>query len=123
MLSQNKLRREHTLPTTKEIFEKINDSLSSDPAKAAGINAVYQFNLTGEDEGVYQVVLRPDGAYAVEGQPESSNCTLEMAASDFKDMVEGKLNGTAAFMSGKLKVNGDMGLALRLQTVLQSYTA
>ncbi|MCF8566943.1 SCP2 sterol-binding domain-containing protein [Alicyclobacillus tolerans] len=111
------------MPTTKEIFEKINDSLSSDPAKAAGINAVYQFNLTGEDEGVYQVVLRPDGAYAVEGQPESSNCTLEMAASDFKDMVEGKLNGTAAFMSGKLKVNGDMGLALRLQTVLQSYTA
>jgi len=42
-----------------------------------------------------------------------------MAASDFLDLVDGKLDGTMAFMSGKLKVKGDMGLAMKLQNVLR----
>jgi putative sterol carrier protein len=41
-----------------------------------------------------------------------------MTASDFVDMINGKLNGQMAFMTGKLKVAGDMGLAMKLQTLL-----
>jgi putative sterol carrier protein len=41
-----------------------------------------------------------------------------MAASDFLDMVSGKLNGQMAFMTGKLKVEGDMMLAMQLGNVL-----
>jgi len=40
-----------------------------------------------------------------------------MTASDYLDMVNGKLNGQMAFMTGKLKIAGDMGLALRLQSL------
>lgn len=111
------------MPSTKEIFEKINKVLSADPSRASGLEATYQFNLTGEDGGVYQVILKPDSAAAVEGEQESPNCKLEMDASDFRDMIEGKLNGTAAFMSGKLRLEGDMGLAMTLESVLSAYSA
>ena len=51
------------------------------------------------------------------GTHASPNITLTMKESDYLDMVNGKLNGQMAFMSGKLKIAGDMGLALRLQTL------
>jgi putative sterol carrier protein len=42
-----------------------------------------------------------------------------MADTDFVDLATGKLDGTAAFMSGKLKIKGDMGLAMKLQSILR----
>jgi putative sterol carrier protein len=111
------------MPSTREIFQKINEVLSADPSRTGGLQAVYQFNISGDDAGVYQIILNSDGAKAVEGDPELPNCTLEIDSNDFKDMLEGKLNGTAAFMSGKLRVNGDLGLAMRLESILSAYSA
>jgi putative sterol carrier protein len=45
--------------------------------------------------------------------------TLTMTAQDYVDMTMGKLNGQMAFMSGKLKIAGDMGLAMKLQTLFK----
>ena len=42
---------------------------------------------------------------------------------DFKQMVDGQLNGTEAFMSGKLQIDGDLGLALRLNDIIEAYRA
>ena len=47
-----------------------------------------------------------------------ADCTLKVALSDFVDMVEGRLNGMNAFMSGKLKVDGDMSIAMKLQSII-----
>jgi putative sterol carrier protein len=47
-----------------------------------------------------------------------ADCTLKVAFTDFVDMVEGRLNGMNAFMSGKLKVEGDMSIAMKLQTII-----
>ena len=61
-----------------------------------------------------------DGTGEFGGGPvREPNITITMAASDFLDLVDGKLDGTMAFMSGKLKVKGDMGLAMKLQNVLR----
>lgn len=49
------------------------------------------------------------------GKHPSPNITLTMKESDYLDMINGKLNGQMAFMTGKLKIAGDMGLALKLQ--------
>ena len=46
--------------------------------------------------------------------------TLAMSAQDYVDMILGKLNGQMAFMTGKLKIAGDMGLALKLQSLFKS---
>jgi putative sterol carrier protein len=57
-----------------------------------------------------------DGSCQVcEGAAGSPNITITMAASDYVDMINGKLNPQMAFMGGKLKIKGDMSLALKMQ--------
>ncbi|HSV08477.1 MAG TPA: SCP2 sterol-binding domain-containing protein, partial [Candidatus Binatus sp.] len=53
------------------------------------------------------------------GTAPSANMTLSMSAGDYVDMTMGKLNGQMAFMSGKLKISGDMGLAMKMQSLFK----
>src|SRR5437867_13086125 len=57
------------------------------------------------------------------GKHASPNITITMKESDYLDMVNGKLNGQMAFMTGKLKIAGDMGLALKLKYLFQQRSA
>lgn len=107
--------------TVKEIFEKrIPEGIAKDPAKAKAINAVYQFNITGPGGGNWYVDLSSDPAVVKEGTAASPGCTITVGDNDFIGIVTGKLNGQMAFMSGKLKVAGNMSLAMKLGTVLGS---
>ena len=106
----------------KEIFREIDTALNEDPSRAKGIEAIYQFDLNGDDGAeIYQLVLNSDGGYALEGEQEKPDCTMKMGTDDFEKLARGKLNGTQAFMSGKLKIKGNMGLALKLQNILAAY--
>ncbi|WP_102027077.1 SCP2 sterol-binding domain-containing protein [Salirhabdus sp. Marseille-P4669] len=105
----------------KEIFQEIDSALSTDPSRANGVKAVYQFDISGV--GTYQLVLREENSFAQEGSSEKPDCTLAMSPEDFLKMADGTLNGTQAFMSGRLKIKGNMGLALKLQGLLASYKA
>jgi putative sterol carrier protein len=105
--------------TVKEIFEKrIPEGIAKDPAKAKAVGAVYQFNITGPGGGNWYVDLKSDPPVIKEGTAQSAGCTITIGDSDFIDIVTGKLNGQMAFMSGKLKVAGNMSLAMKLGTVL-----
>src|SRR5262245_40732351 len=57
------------------------------------------------------------------GKHDKPNVTFTMAESDYLDMINGKLNGQMAFMTGKLKIAGDMGLALKLQSLFKPRAA
>jgi len=106
-----------TAEAVKEIFSAMPTNFNADAAK--GMNSVIQFNLTGDGGGNYHVVIK-DGACAVnEGTHASPNMTMTMAAQDYVDMITGKLNGQMAFMSGKLKIAGDMGLAMKMQSLFK----
>jgi putative sterol carrier protein len=107
------------LATIDEVFTEMESRLEGDPSKIQGMNAVYQFDLTGDGGGEKWVKLADGNGEFGSGQAESPNITITMAARDFLDLVDGKLDGTMAFMSGKLKVKGDMGLAMKLQNVLR----
>lgn len=91
---------------------------AADPAKMKGVTATYQFDLSGDNGGVFHVNVDDGSATVVEGEHDSPNITISMAADDFDSMLEGKLNATSAFMAGKLKVKGDMSLAMKLQSLL-----
>jgi putative sterol carrier protein len=106
------------VPTVTEIFNEINSRLA-DPAKVGVTKATYRFDLSGEEGGEYHIVLDDGKGDAGAGAPENPNTTIQMAASDFVDLSTGKLDPTMAFMTGKLKVKGDMGLALKLQSLLR----
>ena len=99
-----------------QIFEGIGNRLKANPEKAKAINAVYQFNITGDQGGTWTVDCA--NAEAKSGAATNPGCTITMGDKDFIDLVQGKLNGQMAFMSGKLKVAGNMALAMKLQQVL-----
>ena len=105
--------------TTKEIFNEMQKRMDANPAKLAGMKAVFQFDISGADPGIYSVAIADGKAAVSEGTSASSNITITMASNDFADMVEGKLDGVTAFMGGKLKVKGDMMLSMQLQSLLK----
>jgi putative sterol carrier protein len=99
----------------QQVFDQMPGRLNKDAAK--GLNAIYQFDLSGDGGGKWAVLINDDQCSVQEGGHASPNITISMAAKDYLDMVAGKLNGQMAFMTGKLRVAGDMGLALKLQSL------
>lgn len=116
---KHKIRGGMTMKAVRELFAEIDQALKDNPSHVAGVEAIYQFNLDNDE--VYQLVLKEETNYATEGKVEDADCTLVMATDDFIKMAAGELNGTQAFMSGRLKIKGNMGLALKLQSILASY--
>ncbi|MCC8431178.1 SCP2 sterol-binding domain-containing protein [Reyranella aquatilis] len=55
----------------------------------------------------------------VTNDDKPADCTIKMDFSDFADLIGGKLDGMTAFMTGKLKIEGDMGVAMKLQSILR----
>lgn len=103
----------------KAILDNLNKKIeAADPAKMKGVSAVYQFDLSGDNGGVFHVAVDDGKPSVVEGAHDSPNITISMSADDFDSMLDGKLNATSAFMAGKLKVKGDMSLAMKLQSLL-----
>jgi len=105
------------MPTTEEVFTEIDSRLKNDPAKIGSLNATYAFDLDGEN---YHITLKDGAGEAGTGAPTDPNITITMKPEDFVDLATGKLDGTMAFMSGKLKIKGDMGLAMKLQGLLRN---
>lgn len=104
--------------TVNDLIQEIKNRIEANPAKVATLKASFQFELSGEGGGTFHAVF-DNGTHNIgEGPTEHPGCTVVMAAPDFLALATGKLNPTAAFMSGKLKIKGDMGQAMRLQTIL-----
>ena len=96
--------------SAREFFEGLESR--ADPSKAAGMTASYLFDIQGA--GQWKVVV-VDGAVTVTEGPGEADCTITASEETFERIVSGKQNPTMAYMSGKLKVKGDMSQALKLQ--------
>jgi putative sterol carrier protein len=103
-------------PTTvKEFFQLLSGRLDSDAAK--DIDAVYQFDLSGPQGGQYFLMIREGASQVAEGTHVDPHVVLSMAGEDCIKIMKGQLNGPAAAMSGRLKISGDIGLAMQLRTL------
>jgi putative sterol carrier protein len=100
------------MPTVKESFEAMPGRFRAD--KAAGTNATIQYDISGEGGGTWNAVIKDGTCTVNQGAATNPNLTLSIAAQDWIDMLAGKQSGQMLFMSGKLKVKGDMGLAMKL---------
>jgi len=90
------------------------DSLASrvDPAKTAGMNNSYLFDIEGA--GRWKVDVQ-DGNVSVTEDAEDADVTISTSEETFEKITSGEQNATSAYMTGKLKVKGDMGAAMKLQ--------
>lgn len=108
--------------TMEEIWNEIDVQLSENKSPIESMNAAYSFDLTGEDGGMYGLKFSSGEAESFRGDPGEVDCALKMSVGDFKKLLSGDLNSTAAFMMGKLKVKGNIGHALKLENVLKLYS-
>lgn len=106
------------MTTTQEVAEIFPAMVTRFiPAKADGVSAIIQFNLSGDNGGLYWLRIADGACEAGQGQAENPKMTLKATADDWYAVSTGKMNAMQAFMSGKLKIEGDMGLAMKMQTM------
>jgi putative sterol carrier protein len=103
--------------SVSEIINKIPSAIK--PEMISGIDAVIQFQIKGEGGGNWFLTLQDGTASVTEGMAQSPRLTLFANAQDFKNIVSGKLNGTQAFMLGKIKLTGDMNLAMKMVNLIK----
>jgi len=101
--------------TCSEFFSGLQEAI--DPEKVQGIDATYQWDINGDGGGKWWVKLSEGSVEIGEGEASDPNITLTVEAQDWVDIVNGKLNGQMAFLTGKLKIQGDMSLAMKLQSI------
>ncbi len=95
-------------------LESLTEQVRSRVGDDSGIGATVKFSFG--DDGVIYV----DGASSpnsVSNDDNEAQCTIVMSIGDFEEMVSGELDATTAFMMGKLKVEGDMSIAMKLSSV------
>jgi putative sterol carrier protein len=84
------------------------------PEKAAGVNAVIQYKLSGAQPGNYIVTIADGTCKVAEGEAENPTMTLSADGEFFSDVLLGKEDGMKGFMTGKIKLAGDLNLAMKL---------
>jgi putative sterol carrier protein len=105
--------------TPKQYFEeKVAANLAAKKDIIADINAIYEFQITGDNGGTWSVDVKSDPPQVTSGSTGNADCTVTIKDENFISMISGSLNPQMAFMTGKLKVTGNMGLALKLQNIL-----
>jgi putative sterol carrier protein len=98
--------------TVSELMSRMPRAFMAE--KAGDLDAVIQYHLTGEEGGDWIITIQDGQCGVAEGVAENPNMTLTADAQDYKDVILGKVNGMTAFMTGKLKLAGDLNLAMKL---------
>ena len=99
------------MSTAREYFETLPSRI--DESKTAGMTNTYVFDVEGA--GQWTVAVDDGKVDVTEGTSADADCTISTSEENFEKIVNGEQNPTSAYMTGKLKVKGDMGAALKLQ--------
>src|SRR5438067_13128055 len=83
--------------TPKQFFEeKIAKKLQDKPETSKAVNSIYEFNITGDNGGVWTVDLTKEPGVVTPGSQGNAKCTVTAAAADFVNIVSGKMNAQMA---------------------------
>ncbi len=105
------------MATIQEVFAGIDKDIKADPEKfKSEVDGSYKFVLSGDEPGTWIVDCK-DNVGVTEADVDA-DCTMILTSEDFVAISDGTLDGMQAFMLGKIQVEGDMGLAMKLQTLL-----
>ncbi len=96
-------------------LESVTEAMRANAGEDSGLGVTVKFNF-GEDG-----VIHLDAASvpnAVTNEDKDADCTIGITLADFEELMAGNLDATSAFMAGKLKVDGDMSIAMKLSQIL-----
>ncbi len=100
------------LTNVKEVFTNMSEIFNSGAAQ--GLDVAFQFDITGEGGGSWNVGVKDGACQIREGSHEAPTVTLTMSCETWLAIVNRELNAMQAFMGGQLKVSGDIMLAQRI---------
>ena len=98
-------------------IQQIIDQMAPAIGDNSGLGGTLKFDFGGDGSVLVDGKSTPNSVS--DGEGKTADCTLSVSLADFEKMVKGELDGTSAFMQGKLRVAGDMGLAMKLSPILQ----
>ncbi|MBV9692016.1 MAG: SCP2 sterol-binding domain-containing protein [Ktedonobacteraceae bacterium] len=98
--------------TIAELFEMLPARLNHEAA--AGMNKTLQWNITGDEPGVWAFQIVNSVGQLIPGGVEKPDVTFTTSGKDWIAIAEGRLDGMKAFLTGKLKMTGDMMLAMKV---------
>ena len=107
--------------TTEQIFENIVKTY--DPTTTKGLSGTIQFNLSGDDGGEWYLSVGERGIDVGRGASPAATLTVLATAYDYAAIATGKIPPQMAFLQGKLKFKGDLGLAMRMQGLFKPVSA
>lgn len=105
-------------PSMQQIFEQILQSKLT-PELAKAVNGCFQFKITGAEASDWVMDLTRDSEWIRAGTDPAAKCTVTVGGEEWKQILQKTLDPTKAFFNGKLKVQGDIPLAVKLTTLLQ----
>lgn len=108
--------------TVDEIWQEIDRLTEENPDAIGNLEGSFAFHIKSDEEKSYTIILKNRKAEISASLDEHAGCILTMNEKNFKKLIDGTLNAPAAFMTGKLKVKGNMGLALKLESALKKFT-
>jgi putative sterol carrier protein len=100
--------------TARDLIETMPEAFR--PERARRVNAVIQFELSGEGGGNWYVTIKDGACTVTEGVSEVAQGTIMMAASDYVSLAAGELGGMKAFLTGRIKTTGDFTLLKKMET-------
>ncbi len=104
--------------TVAEVMEKMPGAFI--PEKAAGVDSVIHFKFTGAEPGEWNAVIKDGKVEVARGIPHfKSNMTLTADSSDFVKMITGEMDPMQAFMQGKVKLAGDLNMAMKMMQMFK----
>jgi len=99
----------------QEVFDAIADGIASEPGTVSKVGGVFHFKISDKS---YTVDLKNGKGSVKSSAPEKADCTLTFGSeTDFVNLMTGKANGQNLFMQGKMKIQGNMGLAMKLDKI------
>ena len=104
--------------TIQQIMEHMPEAFVSDAAK--GVNAIVQLRFTGAEAGDWMINIHDNQCTVESGTNPKPQLTLTMDSQDYKNMVTGQLNAMTAFMQGKIKLSGDISLAMKFTNLFKT---
>ena len=96
-------------------LEAVTAGLKEKVGEDCGLGATLKFDFGDDGIMLLDATTVPN---TVSNDDGDAQCTMVISIDNFMEMAEGKLDGTSAFMSGKLKIQGDMGIAMKLGPLL-----